>query len=133
MDFIHKNVCFYKFDAFSVDFYLDFEVFAEVVQEFISIDIGIQGISDASEDDEASKEVYENGVHDGVSAERFQDIEVAFSQNSKELHDEALGLIVIEDAGVVVLVKDEVELWIINNVLEFADVHVVVHVLQLKT
>jgi len=77
--------------------------------------------------------MHKNSIHDGISIQWFKNIEMSFSENSKELHDKTLRLVIIEYIWVIMLVEEEIKLRIINNLLDFADVEIIVHVLKLKT
>lgn len=74
----------------------------------------------------------ENLIKNGVSCKCTKDSLASLAQNTKELHDEALGLCVIEDGGIIIGVEDELEIRIIDDFFDLANVEVVVDVFQLE-
>lgn len=74
----------------------------------------------------------ENLVENGVSCKCLKDCLTPLAQHTKELHDEALGLCVIEDRGIIIGVEDELEIRIIDDFFDLANVEVVVDVFQLE-
>jgi hypothetical protein len=70
-------------------------------------------------------------VHNRILIEGSLNVEPSLPQQSEELNDQTLGLCVIEYSGVFVGGKDESKLRV-DNVLDFADVEVVVDVLDLE-
>jgi hypothetical protein len=57
----------------------------------------------------------------------------SLSENTKELHDQTLCLRIIEDGWIIIGVEDELEIRIVDDLLNLANVKVVVNVFQLKT
>jgi hypothetical protein len=74
----------------------------------------------------------ENFVENGVSCKCLKDSLASLSQDTKELHNEALGLRVIEDGGIIIGVEDELEIRIVDDFFDLANVKVVIDVFQLE-
>jgi hypothetical protein len=115
-----------------VDLRVHLECLAQVVQENVSLNVVVQGVSDIRENEEASEEMNKYFVENGVFGQCLEDGLAAVSQYAEELHDEALGLRIIEDGRVVEGEEDELEIGVVDDLLNFADVQVVVDVFEFE-
>lgn len=76
--------------------------------------------------------MHKNFVHKWIFGETLKHICVTFSKNPKKLHDETFRLSIIENRWIVWGIKDELKVDIVDDFFNFANVHVVVDVLQLE-
>ena len=60
-------------------------------------------------------------IHDGVFVDGLEDRGLARAQLPEELHDEGLGLVVIEDVGIILLVENELEGGVVNQLLDLVN------------
>lgn len=74
----------------------------------------------------------QNSIHDRIFLQRYQHTRTALTKHSKELHNQALGLRVIENIRVIGGSEDELEAGIIDDVLNLSYVQVVVDVIKLE-
>lgn len=54
------------------------------------------------------------------------------SQNTKEFHDQTLGLRIIEDGWIIIRIEDELEIRIVDDLLNLANVQVIVNIFQFE-
>lgn len=59
-----------------------------------------------------------DGVHDWVGVDCLQYCDLSRTQNTEELRDQPLGLIIIEYRRIIFLVKDELKRWVIDQLLD---------------
>lgn len=79
-----------------------------------------------------SKEVDKHCIHDGVAIQALLDVHVACTEQSKELHDELFELKIVEYWRVLRLIKNECEIRIIDNLLDFIYVLLVVAIVNFE-
>lgn len=130
---VDKNIGLNEFNAFIVERDLDPEVVAEVLYQFVTVDVRIEGVSSASEDEDGSEKVNHHGVHDGISWQSRLYSCGALSEDPKELHNELFELNIGEEGGIVVLEKNELEALVVEDLLDLVDVTLVVHSFELET
>lgn len=128
---VDEDVCFYKLDAFVVGADLHSEVVAEEVQEVFPLEVAVKGVGLACEYEDGPEEVDEDGIHDGIVVEVVLYC-ASLAENTEELGDELFELQITEDGGIVVLVEDELEILVVDDLFDLADVALVVHALQLE-
>lgn len=109
------------FDAVVVNFDVDSEEGAKEGQQFVSGDEVIQRFCFIHEDHESSEEVHHDDVHDRIFVDSLEDCVLARAQLTEELHDEGLGLVIVENVGVVLLVKNELEGGVVDELLDLVN------------
>lgn len=129
---VYEDIGFDELNAPIVEGNLYFEVVTKVLQEFFAVDVRIEGVGSAREDQDWTEEVDHHCVHNGIAGNGLLDRNVALTENSKELHNEVLELQVAEDGGVIIFEEDELEALIIKDGLYLIDVPLVVDAFQFK-
>jgi hypothetical protein len=94
---IDKYISLHELNAPIVKGNFDLEVVAEILEQFLSINVRIKRVSSTCEDQDRPKEVDHNCVHNWISSDGLLHRDVALTENSKELHDEVLELQIAED------------------------------------
>lgn len=130
---VDKDIGLNELDAFIVERDLYSEVVAEVLYQFVTVDVRVKSVSPASEDEDGSEEVNHHGVHDGISWQSQLDSCGALSKDPEELHYELFELNICEEGGIVVLEKNELEALVVEDLLDLVDVTLVVHCFELET
>lgn len=92
----------------------------------------MEALCGVGEDEDRPEEVDEDCVHDGYAAETGLDAVSAIAQQPKELHDELFELHVIEDTGIIGLIKQKAKVRIIDDILNLPDVLLVIAILSLE-
>ena len=115
-----------------MDIVLNIEMRDEDVKERGLMDIGAKTVNRVGEDEDRSEEIDEDSVHDGDAAETSLDAVSAIAQQPEELHDQLFELHVVEDGGIVGLIEEEAKVGVVDDVLDLADVLLVVAILGLE-
>ena len=129
---IDENVRFHKFDAFIMDRDIHVEIPTQKLKQLLTLYEGIQRVGPAGQYEQRPKEINKDSVHDRVVVDGLLDGHAALAEHPEELHDELLKLKIVENLRIVLLVKDELKLVIIDQLLDPSDIPLEIHVLQLE-
>ena len=128
---VDEDVCFYKLDAFVMGADLHLEVVTEEVEKVFSLKVTVKRVGLACEDEDGPEEVDEDGIHDRIVVEVVLYC-ATITKNTEELGDELFELQITEDGRIIVLVKDELEILVVDDLFDLSNVALVVHALQLE-
>jgi hypothetical protein len=129
---VDEYVRFHKFDALIMDRDIHVEIATQKLKQLLALYEGIKRVSPPGEYEQRPEEINEDGVHERVVVDGLLYGDAALAEHSEELHDQLLKLKIVEHLCVVLLVKDELELVIVDQLLDPSDIPLEVHVLQLE-
>lgn len=131
--FVSENVGLYKFYASVMKCNFNLEVATKILQQLISLHVGIQSLSLPCEDKKGPEKINKNGVHDRITVNRRINSDVAVSKYPKKLHNQVFELQITEKRRVIILIEDELKGLVVDDLLYFVDVGLIVDIIQLKT
>ena len=109
------------------------EVATKILQQLISLHVGIQSLSLPCKDKKGPEKINKNGVHDRIAVNRRINSDVAVSKYPKKLHNQVFELQITEKRRVIILIEDELKGLVVDDLLYFVDVGLIVDIIQLKT